>query len=587
MNPIPHALTGRTRVIAVLFLIIGAIFVMRLFYLQVIRHDYYAGRAAAAHESKFDLPATRGTIYAKSGDQVVPLVMNEPVYTVYADPHIIKDEKDKQQIVDVMKRVAGGELVEGFEKRLDNKQSMYAVMARQVSKKQADMIKAEKLPGVGAQESQKRVYPEGALAASILGFVDREGKGQYGVEGSMEERLRGEDGLRTADVDVNGVPLTVRSSTDVIRQPRDGDNVVLSIDRNIQAYAEGALDRGLKNAKATRGSLLVMDPNNGRVLAMANLPSFDPAKYYENEDYAVFQNPIVSDPYEAGSGIKTLTMAAGLNEGVVKPETTFNNLGYDTIDGIKIKNALSTQNIGTNDMTQVLQFSLNSGVMFVLKQMGGGRVNDKARSTLYSYLHDRYRLNEPTGIEQTNEQKGSMYRPDEELGNNVQYATMAFGQGFSVTMLRAASAFGSIINGGKLYKPTLVEGVRDAKGALIEQQPELERGDVVSPETSGTIREMIHQARTRGFGTVDKPGYLIGGKTGTSQTIDPKTGKYREDQTIATYTGFGGNETPRYVVMVRIVDSQLPGFGGTVAAQPIFADMSNWLLEYMRVPTIK
>lgn len=580
-------LTGRTRLIASFFLIVGALFVARLFYLQVIQHDYYAARAAEMHESKFDLPATRGTIYAKSGADTVPLVMNEPVYTVYADPQVITDEAQQAKITDTMKRVAGGELVDGYEAMLADKQRRYVVMARQVNKKQADLIKAEKLAGVGTQESQKRVYPEAGLAANVLGYVDREGNGQYGVEGALNDRLKGTSGLRTADVDAQGIPLTVRSGKDIIKAPQNGDNIVLSLDRNIQAYAEAALARGLQNAKATRGSVLVMDPNNGRVMAMANLPTFDPAKYYQVEDYAAFQNPIVSDPYEAGSGIKTLTMAAGINEAVIEPGTSFNNLGYDVIDGVKIKNALSTQNLGSNDMTQVLQFSLNSGVMFVLKQMGGGQVNGQARQTLYKYMHERFKLDEPSDIEQTGAQPGMMFAPDEEQGNNVRYATMAFGQGFNVTMLRAASAFSAIINGGTLYKPTLVEGTRTADGSLNQQAPAVEQAEVISRQSSDTVREMIHQARSRSFGSQDRPGYLIGGKTGTSQTIDPATGKYREDQTIATYTGFGGNEKPQYVVMIRIVDSQLPGFGGTVAAQPIFADISNWLLEYKRIPTLK
>jgi len=154
-------------------------------------------------------------------------------------------------------------------------------------------------------------------------------------------------------------------------------------------------------------------------------------------------------------------------------------------------------------------------------------------------------------------------------------------------MLRAATSFSSIINGGTMYQPTLMQGTLDKDGTLQEKAPSIERTDVISPESSATIREMIHQGRTRTFDRFDKPGYLIGGKTGTSQTIDPQTGKYRDDNTIATYTGFGGDKTPDYVVMIRIVDSKLPGFGGTVAAQPIFADISNWLLEYMRIPKIR
>ncbi len=587
MATLTTPLTGRTRVIAALFLIIGVLFVGRLFYLQVAQYGHYTALAAATHTSKFTLPATRGVIYAKSSGETVPLVLNEPVYTVYADPQIIKDDASKQKIVDLMKRVAGGDVLDGFEKQLSNKASQYAVMARQVNKQQADMIKAAKLPGVGTQEGQKRVYPEGGLAASVLGYVDRDGQGQYGLEGALNSQLTGKPGLRTALTDVLGVPLTVRSSTDVLQAPQNGQNVVLSLDRGIQAYAEGALQRGLKNADATKGSILVMDPQTGRIMAMANMPTYNPAEYNKVTDYATFLNPIVSDPYEAGSGIKTLTMGAAINEKAVTPSTQFTNMGYDVIDGVKIKNAIPTEELGPIDMTQTLQYSLNTGVMFALKQMGGGQINYKAREKLYTYLTQHYHLNELTGVEQAAERKGQIFSPDDEQGNNVRYATMAFGQGFDVTMLRAASAFSSIINGGTLYKSTLVEGQRTDDGREVENSPVVEQSNVISAESSATLRQMIHDARTRTFASIDKPGYFIGGKTGTSQTIDPATGKYREDQAIATYTGFGGDRTPRYVVMIRVVDSKLPGFGGTIAAQPIFADMSNWLLEYMRIPTIK
>lgn len=584
----PHtaALTSRTRILAYIFLIVGALFVLRLFYLQVVEHEKYSVLAASAQEGKFALPAERGEIYAKDGNAIVPLVLNEPVYTVFADPQEVQAD---QKVVEVMRRVAGGDVVDGFEELLKNEKRRYVILARQVTKKQADLIEKEKIYGVGLQQGQKRVYPEGNLGANMLGYVNTAGEGQYGLEGALNKELGGEPGMRRSLTDVNGVPLSVHSDENILKTPKNGEDVVLSIDRNIQSYVESALKKGLKNAQATKGSALVLDPNTGKVLAMATMPTYNPEKYYETaaDQYDAFQNPIVSDPYEAGSGIKTLTMAAGINERVVTPDTTFNNLGYDVIDGIKIKNALWNEDLGQKDMTQVLQYSLNSGVMFLLKQMGGGQVNQQAREKLYDYFAKHYLFNKKTGIEQTNEVPGVMFKPSDEQGNNVRYATMSFGQGFNVTMLRAATAFSSIINGGTMYKPTLIEGARGEDGTVLDKKPVVERSNVISSASSKTIREMIHQARTRTFSSVDRGGYLIGGKTGTSQTIDPTTGKYRDDNAIATYTGFGGDRTPDYVVMIRIVDSKLPGFGGTVAAQPIFADISNWLLEYMRIPRIR
>lgn len=581
-----YTLSSRARIIAYIFLVIGVLFVFRLFSLQVLQHDQYAALAESAQEGKFTLPATRGEIYAKDGDQTVPLVLNEPVYTVFADPKAVVDD---EAVIELMKRVAGGDVVENFEGLLKNDESRYAILARQVNKRQADLIEKEKIFGIGLQQGQKRVYPEGNLGANVLGYVNAAGKGQYGIEGALDERLSGEPGMRKSLTDARGVPLSVHSAENILIEPQDGDDLVLSIDRNIQAHVEQTLREGLENAEATEGSALVLDPQTGKVMAMATFPTYDPAKYFEvsPDNYASFQNPIVSDPYEAGSGIKTLTMAAGINEGVITPDTTYENKGYDIIDGIKIKNALSNQNLGTIDMTEVLQYSLNTGVMFVLKQMGGGQVNQQAREQLYHYFADQFLFNTKTGIEQTGEVTGRMLGPNEGYGRNVRYATMAFGQGFSVTMLRAAAAFSSIINGGTMYQPTLIAGELNEEGKVMKNEPVVEKQNVISSESSATVREMIYQARHRTYGEVDKDGYRVGGKTGTSQTIDPETGAYREDHTIATYTGFGGNEEPKYVVMIRIDDSRLPGFGGTVAAQPIFADISNWLIEYMRIPPVK
>lgn len=584
--PVFETISPRARIYTLIFLAIGAIFVGRLFYLQVVAHDDYVKLAAAEHDKKFDLPATRGLIYAKDGEGLVPLVLNEPVYTIYADPHEIKNA---DKIAAVVRRVAGGEATPHFEAAMQNKKRRYVVLAQQVSKTQADLIMKEKLRGVGKQEEQKRVYPEGSLAAQVLGYVNRDGKGQYGIEGALDDRLSGTDGQRTAVVDARGIPLTVSSKDDVLKPPKNGDNLVLSIDRNIQAFVERTLAEGLKNAKAEHGSALVLDPNTGRVLAMATLPTYEPSQYnkVKVEDYGLFQNPVVSDPYEAGSGIKTLTMATGIDTAAVTPESSYNNVGYETVDGIQIKNAEPGKYLGRTDMTGVLERSLNSGVIHVLKQLGKGKVDYQARQKLHSYFTERFGIGKKTGIEQTNEQPGQIFSPDEVQGNNVRYANMVFGQGFDVTMLQSAMAFSAAINGGTLYQPTLIEGTLQPDGSVKQQIPIVKKDNVISASSSATIRGMIHEARSRLFKNTDKGGYYVGGKSGTSQTIDPKTGKYRDDNAIASYTGFGGNQTPHYVVMVRIVDSKLPGFGGTVAAQPIFATISNWLLDYMHIPKIQ
>lgn len=577
----------RTRLLTMAFLVAGSLLVGRLFYLQVIQHQKYETLAAESQNKRFELPAERGEVYSQLiGGQTVPLVLNEPVYTLFADPKIIQND---QEIINQLRRIAGGDLVDNYESLLQGGDKRYVILAKQINQDQADIIEKKNLTGIGLKPTEKRVYPEGNMAARMLGYVNTAGEGQYGLEGALDKRLSGEPGLLSSLTDASGVPLTGHGGENVLVEPKNGDDIVLSIDRNIQAFATQALKKGLENAKATKGSVLVMDPQTGKVLAMASLPNYNPAKYYEvaQNNYDTFLNPIVSDPYEPGSVTKALTMAAGINEGVVSPKTTYANKGFSMVDGVKIKNATPGKYNGERTMTEVLQFSLNSGAIHVLRQLGGEKVNDQARERLYNYFSKHYYLGKPTGVAQANENTGQLLGPNEGYGRDVRYATMSFGQGFSTTMLRTATAFSSIINGGTLYTPSLIAGELKDDGSVDKKSPAVEKSNVVSKATSATMRDMLYEARHRVLGSFDKDGYIVGGKTSTSQTIDPETGEYREDKTIASYTGFGGDETPDYVVMVRVDNSQLPGFGGTVAAQPIFAEISNWLLEYMRIPKVK
>lgn len=573
---------SRSRTLVLIMGIVGAIFIVRLFYLQVLAHDYYESQALKEHTTKFTLPAQRGEIFAYDGPgNIRPLVLNEASYTVYADPRYVTDE---DKTVDALRRVAGGNTVAGFEKNLQNKELQYTVLARQISQKQADLLTAEKLPGVGLQEQDRRVYPEGPLAAQVLGYVNGDGKGQYGVEQALNDELSGKPGLLKAVTDVRGIPLSVGNN---VQQPaQDGKNLLLTIDRNVQSYVEQALKEGLEKVKAKHGSVVVMDPKSGAVMAMANLPTFDPAKYYETTDYAAFQNAVVSSPYEAGSVVKTFTMATGLNEGVVQKDSTYNNTGSIKIDDATIKNVL--QNVGgTRTMTEVFQYSLNTGVVHILKQLGGGELGSKARERLFGYFTNNFMFGKQTGIEQTGESAGQIIKPDAVQGNNVRYANMTFGQGMDNTMIQLTSAFSAMVNGGVYYKPHVVGGHVDAEGTISKKASQIVKSDVLRPEISRQLNDMMHEARSKSLPGIDRAGYFVGGKTGTAQVIDPRTGRYTDKNAIGSYLGFGGNSNtnPQYVIMVRVTDAQVgdSAYAGGEAAAPIFANISNWLLDYLHV----
>ena len=567
---------SRTRILAAVILVIVAIFVGRLFYLQVIKHDYYVGLATEEQQSRFVIPASRGEIYAKSGDETVQLVMNQKVYTVFADPVTVDD---KEKVVDTLRQIAGGNVRTNFDKLLDRKETRYQILANRLTRVQADKIKAVGLRGIGFQEVSQRVYPEGQLGAQILGFVNAAGEGNYGVEGYNNDKLNGKDGLLQVVTDVSNVPLTIGNNN--IRQPKvDGENIVLTIDRNVQSKVESALAAGLERTGADKGSAIVMDPRNGKILAMANLPTYNPSEFNKVEDAALFNNNTISTPYEPGSDVKTFTLATGIDKNVVKITDTYNNTDTINVAGTSIGNA-TKGHTGIITFQTALTWSLNTGFVTIAQRLGdGSNITRAARDTMYEYFHDRLRLGQQTGIELANEANGTVISPEEVQGNAFRYSNMSFGQGLDATLIQVASGFSALVNGGDYYKPTVIDG-KMVNGEFIKNpNPAPLQAGVVKKTTSDSIRQSTHDARASSFGSTDKQGYYIGGKTGTSQVSVP--GGYSTTETIGTYLGFGGGDETEYVIMVEVSgkDRQLQGARD---ALPIFTDISNWMLDYLKI----
>lgn len=567
---------SRSRVLALITLSIMAIFVVRLFYLQVIRHDYYVALANQEQLKQLVIPSKRGEIYALDGNTPAKVVLNETVYTMFVDPQIVTKP---DEVIETMRQVAGGNMRNNPAELIANKALRYQVMATKLTRTQAEKIKDKHYAGVGFQAESQRVYPEGQLAAQVFGFVDAEGNGKYGIEAGLNERLTGKDGLLQSVTDVSNVPLTI-GNNNINRPAVNGDNIVLTIDRNVQAYAEKALLAGLQKAGATHGSVLVIDPQTGQVKAMANYPTYKPAEFNKVQDPAMFNNATITTPYEPGSVIKTFTVATGINEGVITPESTYNNTDYIKVDDRTITNATKGQT-GTITIQHALDYSLNTGMVTVAQRLGDGKsITKGARDTMYKYDHDKFGFGELTGIELAGERKGELVSPDVVEGNAVRYSNMSFGQGLDLTMLQVGAAFSSIINGGTYYQPTILAGKVTDDGKFVKDQPKAARTGVVTPATSDTVREMVRAARAKFYAGQDKKGYLIGGKTGTSQTIE--RGEYVFSQTVGTYLGFGGDDTPRYVIMVQVSGKDKALEGGK-HAMPIFTDISNWMLDYLKL----
>ena len=566
---------SRTSILAWALILAFSAIIVRLFQLQIVDNAKYLALADAEQMKRFEIPAQRGLIYAMDGKTPTKLVMNESIYTVFADPQTIKDD-DKSEIISKIKEVAGGNVRDGFEALLDKKESRYQILATKLSRKQAEMIKEKDFTGIGFQETSQRVYPEGQLASQVLGFVNSEG-GQYGIEGSLNDELSGKDGQLKTVTDVSGIPLTI-GTRDIDTPAEDGKNVVLSIDRNIQAQTEKILKAKLEASGAKDGSVIVMDPQTGKIMAMANYPTYNPSEYSKVQDGSVFSNGTTSSAYENGSVIKSLTMAMGIDTGVASAIATYYNKDYVEIEDRTIKNAV-LGHTGTITFQTAMNYSLNTGMVEIASRLGGGQINKTARDTMYDYYHNRFGLGEKTGVE-IYEEKGTVISPEESEGNAVRYSNMSFGQGMNTTMIQTASAFSSIINGGTLYKASVLNGEVDSDGNFKESSSEIRKDNVVKSTTSDQIREILVTARHSVGTNNDLAGYQVGGKTGTSQTIE--NGVYVDDQTIGSYLGFGGNSTPKFVIMVSVSGAG-QNLQGAQDAGPIFTELSNWMLTYLKI----
>ena len=576
MQRLTHSRTGW---LAIVLLLAMAAFVLRLFYLQILQHGMYTELARASQQRQFIIPAERGKIYMMDGQALAPVVLNRMIYTVIADPQAVEDN-ERSKIITSLKEIAGGEMVHHAEAKLNNKKSRYEVLARNISRTQAEKLRNKNFAGMLYQQGSIRDYPENGLGAHVLGFVNAAGDGQYGVEGALEKRLKGQNGLLQAVTDVRNVPLTV--GKDNIRiEAKAGENLALTVDRNIQSYTESALKNGVEAARATEGSVIVMNPNNGRVLAMANYPSYNPAEYAKQTNAAVFMNNVTMTPFEPGSIIKSFSFAAAIDKGAVTPSTVYNNTDCIKVADRTMCNALRGLN-GPISIQGAFNNSLNVGTITAVRRLGNGsQINLPARQTLYDYYHDRFGFGQATGIE-LNEAAGYVYPPDSAEGNEVRYSAMTYGQSMNLTMVQVAAGFSSIVNGGQYYRPVIVGGSVDKNGKIHPSKNKALR-QTVSAGTSSQMRGMLATARGSSFlSKNDKPGYEIGGKTGTSEAV--VSGHYSQKETIATYIGYGGANRAEYVIMVRVA---APGRGinlqGNYHAGPIFTDISNWMIDYMKL----
>jgi len=560
-----------------LLMAVFAVFLLRAFYVQVIRYDFYRTSALNDQLKQYEIPASRGTIFAQDGNKTIPIVLNQKLYTIFVDPVYIKDPT---KVADSLADILGGSISK-YEASIKDKERRYVIIAKQVDEAKKDKLLALKYPGLGAQEVAYRTYPQGALAAQVLGFVNEAGEGKYGVEQVFSKDLAGTPGELKAITDVQGVPLAA-SGSNVESRPVRGKDVGLTIDIGIQKQVENLLKKGVEADKAESGSVVVMDPHTGAIKAMANYPSYDPSKYYEVENGELFNNDAVSHPIEVGSIMKSLTTAAALDKGVIKPDTTYFDPSFYVVDKFKITNIEEDGGAGTRSIAQLLNLSLNTGAVWELMQMGGGELNENARKVWYEYMTSHFLFGKQTGVEQGYEAAGLVPEPKENgAAIDLTYANTAFGQAMTATTLQVAGAMSAVVNGGTYYKPHVVAARADDKDKLQPVAPEVAASNVVKPATSQAMISLLqyvidhHDIRP----AFDQNRYVVGGKTGTAQIAKPNGGYYENDFN-GTYLGFVGGEHPDYVIAVFINKPKVGRgqYAGTAAAQPVFVDVARMLI---------
>jgi cell division protein FtsI/penicillin-binding protein 2 len=568
----------RVRLWYALLILILCIFTVRLFYLQVIRHDHYKASALSDQLKQYQIPANRGTIEAHDGDAVVPLVLNQKLYTLYADPTYIKNA---DSLAIKIAKIIGGDATT-YKGDLTAKDTRYSILGKKLTEAQNKQLVSLKAPGLGTQEQDYRTYPQGSLAAQLLGFVNNDGIGTYGIEQALNGQLKGTPGELKAITDINGVPLAA-SSNNVMTPAVHGKQVTLTIDLGIQKQVEAMIADGVQKTKASGGSVVVMDTNTGAIKAMANYPTYDPGNYAKVSDANVFNNAAVTSPIEIGSIMKTFTTAAALDQGVIQPNTTYFDPSHWLVDGFNITNIEEDGGAGTRSIADLLNLSLNTGATWELMQMGGGQIDTKGRTAWYNYMANHYRFGKATGIEQGYESTGIVPGPkDNGAGIDLTYANTSFGQAMTATPIQVASAMSAVLNGGTYYQPHLVDQLTAADGKTLTTASKVLGTNVVSAKVGQAMVPLMqyvveHHNIVPAF---DQNRYSVGGKTGTAQ-IAKQGGGYREDVYNGTYLGFVGGDKPQYTIAVFIDKPIVSGgaYAGTAAAQPVFTNIAHMLIN--------
>ena len=554
--------------------LVGILFILltgRCAYLMIAEADYYTEMADDLHYRERTIKAARGLIYDRNGTIIAA---NQAVCTVSV---IYNQMTDREKVIEVLTREL--EMDEDRVRKLVEKYSSREIIKTNVDLEIGERIRAYGLDGVKVDEDYRRYYPYGTMASKVLGFTGGDNQGIIGLEVKYEEVLKGDNGLILSLADAAGVEI--ENAAELRQEPVAGDNLYLTLDVNIQLYAQQMAEKVMEEKQAKAVSVIIMNPQNGEIYAMVNVPEFDlnepytlltePEGEITNEEYmnllnAMWRNGCINDTYEPGSTFKMITASAALEEGVVTVDSTFYCPGYKIVEDRRIRCA-KVAGHGAETFAQGLMNSCNPVFIEVGLRLGPERY--------YSYLKQFGLLNR-TGVDLPGE-AGTIMHKLENIGE-VELATMSFGQSFQITPIQLLTTASAIINGGDRVTPHFGMEVHSSDGTRIEKLTYGVEEGIISESTSALMRQLLEKVVTEGGGKKGQvAGFSVGGKTATSEKLPRGTGKY-----ISSFVGFAPVDDPQVIALITIDEPVGTYYGGTIAA-PVISDIFEKILPYLGI----
>ena len=567
---------GRITAFVLAAILIMGLVAYRLFNLTFVQHSFYVESAQTQYNNPSALLSGRGNIYFSddSAEARKIAATNKSSFYLFINKSIDSPQDAALKIAPLLNKNAVS-----LESELSRKDKTYYVIARGLTKEQAEQITKLKITGLNVASEVIRIYPQGLTAASVLGFVGFDSNqrvGQYGVESYYDDVLNGETktqsfiGNKTYSDVLKFLKFWEKDGKkETTAEEETGNDIVLTIDPNIQSLVEVKLNALLKKWSAPSGSVIVQDPATGEILAMAVSPSFDPNSY-SNYELGSFLNPNMQGIFEPGSSFKSVTMAAAVDTGAVTPETTYYDTGEVKEGGFSIKNFNEKAN-GMQTMRQVLQHSLNTGAIFA-----EGKTGDDA------FLNHvvGFGFGQKTGADLSGEVAGNI--SNLYSGRKINFMTASYGQGIAVTPLQLINAYSAIANGGKLMWPHLVKEIVYPNGTKTEIKPKI-IGSPITEDTADKLKSMLVDVVEKGFDKARISGYDVAGKTGTAQIPDGKGGYLANDQFIHNFVGFAPAYSPRFVVLIKMDKPKGIKFAAD-SLSPVFGDIARFLIRYFNIP---